>query len=71
MLGLDQNGSFLIWALAITIAVLAGYALYVRSRLLALRRRSAQAQSERNVSTAAPMPTTAQTASSANGPSAP
>jgi hypothetical protein len=71
MPGLDQNASFLIWALAITIVVLGGYALYLRSRLIALRKRAARDQSERKVSTAAPMPTTAHPASSANEPSAP
>ena len=66
MLGLDQNGSFLIWALVITVVVLGGYLLYLRSRLVALRRR---AQSDRNVKAAPPIATTAQAASSANGPS--
>jgi hypothetical protein len=71
MPGLDQNASFLIWALAITIVVLGGYALYLRSRLVALRKRARNSQSARNVSTAAPMPTTAHAANSANEPSAP
>jgi hypothetical protein len=68
MLGLDQYGSFLIAALVITVLVLGGYLLYVWSRLQALRRRAAD-QSDLKVSTAAPMPTTAHAASSANGPS--
>jgi hypothetical protein len=41
MLGLDQNGVYVLSALAITIVVLLGYALYLRSRLLGLRRRAA------------------------------
>ena len=71
MPNLDQNGSFLMWALVITIVCLGGYALYLRSRLVALRKRAGKNQSERNVSTAAPMPTTAHAANSANEPSAP
>jgi hypothetical protein len=69
MPGLDQYGSFLIAALVITVLVLGGYLLYVWSRLQALRRRVAADQSDSNVSTAAPIPTTAHAASSANGPS--
>jgi uncharacterized membrane protein YcjF (UPF0283 family) len=74
--GLDQNGAYVVWALAITIAVLAGYALYLWSRLSGLRKReAARAQADdysgRNVSAAAPIATTAQAASSANGPSTP
>ncbi len=75
MLGLDQYGGFLISALIVTAVVFAGYLLYLRSRLTALRRRGASSalddsQSARNVSAAAPMQTTAHAASSANGPSA-
>jgi hypothetical protein len=75
MLTLDQNGGYVLWAFAITVVVLVGYALYLRSRLLALRRRAAQAQNEdhsaRNVRAAAPMASTAQVASSAKGPTTP
>lgn len=76
MLGLDQNGGFLLSALVITVVVLVGYVLYLRSRLLGLRRRRSTAahlagHSERNVRAAAPMPTAAQVPSRANGPSAP
>ena len=75
MLGLDQNGVYVLSALGITIVVLGGYALYLRSRLLGLRRRRAAAvmddHSARNVAAAAPMPTTAQVASSAKGPTTP
>jgi hypothetical protein len=76
MLTLDQNGGYVLWAFAITVVVLAGYALYLRSRLLALRRRraatSAEAdQSARNVRAAAPMASTAHVASSAKGPTTP
>jgi hypothetical protein len=67
MLGLDQYGPFLISAFAITVLVLGGYGLYLWSRLNGVRRRG---HSGRNVSAAAPMPTTAQTNSSANEPSA-
>jgi CcmD family protein len=67
MLGLDQYAGFLLAAFAITVVVLGGYALYLRSRLNGLRR----SHSARNVSAAAPMPTTAQAASRANGPSTP
>jgi hypothetical protein len=70
MPGLDQYGSFLIAALVITVLVLGGYLLYVWSRLQALRRRAVD-QSDLKVSTAAPIPTTAHAASSANGPSTP
>jgi hypothetical protein len=68
MLGLDHNAPFLLSAFGITVLVLGGYGLYLRSRLLGLRRR-ASAHSGRNVATAAPKVTTAQAASSANGPS--
>ncbi len=43
MLGLDQNGVYLLSAMGITIVVLAGYGLYLRSRLVGLRRRAAAA----------------------------
>jgi CcmD family protein len=69
---LDNNGGYVFSALAITIVVLVGYALYLRSRLTGLRRRAsapAEDYSARNVRAAAPMPPTAHTASSANGPS--
>jgi hypothetical protein len=74
MLGFDQNGVFVLWALGITVAVLVGYALYLWSRLSGLRRHAASRSetedySGLNVSAAAPMATTAQTARSANGPS--
>ena len=68
MLGLDHYAPYLLSALGITVIVLGGYALYLRSRLLAARRR--EAYSGRNVSAAAPRVTTAQAASSANGPTA-
>lgn len=75
MLTLDQNGGYVLWAFAITVVVLAGYALYLRSRLLGLRRRAARAQDEdhsaRNVRAAAPMASTAHVASSAKGPTTP
>lgn len=89
MLGLDQNGVYVLSALGITIVVLLGYGLYLRSRLLGLRRRAAaeasagyggserlagadQAdQSARNVMAAAPMASTAHTASSAKEPTTP
>jgi hypothetical protein len=78
MLGLDHNGAYLLWALGITVVVLGTYGLYLRSRLLAVRRRAASLgdasgtrYSARNVTAAAPMVTTAQAASSANGPSTP
>ncbi len=64
-LGLDRNAPYLLSAFGITVVVLAMYALYLRSRLNALRRHSG-----RNVSAAAPMVTTAQPASSASGPKA-
>ena len=75
MLTLDQNGGYVLWAFAITVVVLAGYALYLRSRLLGLRRRAVRAQDEdhsaRNVRAAAPIANTAQVASSAKGPTTP
>jgi hypothetical protein len=71
VLGLDQYAPFLLSAFGITLVVLVGYVLYLRSRLGALRRRAAGDYSGRNVSAAAPRVTTAQAASSANGPSTP
>jgi hypothetical protein len=77
MLGLDHNAAYLLWALGITVVVLGAYGLYLRSRLMAVRRRAAsqvsvgQRYSARNVSAAAPMVTTAHAASSANGPTTP
>jgi hypothetical protein len=76
MLGLDHNAAYLLWALGVTVVVLGGYGLYLRSRLMALRRRAtlqsnAPSYSGRNVTAAAPMVTTAQAASSANGPRTP
>jgi hypothetical protein len=68
MLGLDQYAPYVLSAFGITVAVLGGYTLYLRSRLIGLRRRAGY--SGRNVTAAAPMVTTAQAASSANGPSA-
>jgi hypothetical protein len=72
VLGLDHYAAYLLSALGITMVVLAGYALYLRSRLTALRRRvrEGSSYSGRNVSAAAPRVTTAQAASSANGPNA-
>ena len=72
MLGLDQFGPFLVSAFGITVVMLAGYVLYLRSRLSGARRRSAAAgpYSGLNVNAAAPIATTAQPASSAKGPSA-
>jgi hypothetical protein len=55
MLGLDQNGVYLVSAFAITVAVLGGYTLYLWSRLRALRRRAEQAQ-EQAVQTAPEAP---------------
>lgn len=54
MLGLDQNGVYLVSAFAITVAVLGGYTLYLWSRLRALRRRAAQAQEQEQAVQAAP-----------------
>jgi hypothetical protein len=77
MFGLDHNGPFLLAALCITVVVLAGYGLYLRSRLVGARRRAVprdideSAYSGRNVAAAAPIVTTAQPASRANGPSTP
>jgi heme exporter protein D len=75
VLGLDHYALFLLSAFGITLIVLLGYALYLRSRLQGVRRRAAvlaaseDAYSARNVTAAAPRVTTAQAASSANGPS--
>ena len=77
MLGLDHNAAFLLSAFGITVIVLGVYAAYLRSRLVAARRRALSrdvgepAYSARNVAAAAPMVTTAHAASSANGPSTP
>jgi CcmD family protein len=43
MLGLDQNGGYLVAAFVITVVVLGAYTLYLRSRLGGLRRRAEQA----------------------------
>lgn len=72
MLGLDHYAPFLLSAFGITVLTLVGYALYVRSRLKAARHRAgldSSPYSGRKVSAAAPSVTTAQAASSANGPS--
>jgi hypothetical protein len=75
VLGLDHYAPFLLSAFGITLVVLVGYALYLRSRLQGLRRRATalakaeEAYSARNVTAAAPRAATAQAASSANGPS--
>jgi hypothetical protein len=76
MLGLDHNGAYLLSAFGITVIVLAAYGLYLRSRLLAARRRAVArnlddrpAYSGRKVAAAAPIVTTAHAASSAKGPS--
>jgi heme exporter protein D len=75
VLGLDHYAPFLLSALGITLVVLVGYLLYLRSRLQGVRRRAAalaaseQSYSARNVTAAAPRAATAQAASSANGPS--
>jgi CcmD family protein len=68
VLGLDHYAPFLLSAFGVTLVVLVGYVLYLRSRLAGLRRRRA-GYSARNVSAAAPSVTTAQPASSAKGPS--
>ena len=60
MLGLDHNAAYLLWALGITVVVLGAYGLYLRSRLLALRKRAPSqgslggGYSARNVSAATP-----------------
>jgi hypothetical protein len=81
VLGLDHYAPFLLSAFGITLVVLGGYALYLRSRLNGVRRRAAAdaapgaapgddaAYSARNVTAAAPRAATAQAASNANGPS--
>lgn len=69
MLGLDHYAPYLLSAFGITVLVLLGYGLYLRSRLQAMRRRLAGGYSARNVNAAAPRVTTAQPASSANEPS--
>jgi len=70
VLGLDHYAAYLLSAFGITVAVLGGYVLYLRSRLLGVRRKAAiEDHSARNVTAAAPRVTTAQAASSANGPS--
>jgi hypothetical protein len=68
VLGLDHYAPFVLSALGITVVVLGAYGLYLRSRLNALRR---PPQSARNVNAAAPIPSTAQPARSANGSSTP
>ena len=70
MLGLDHYAPYLLSAFGITLVVLVGYVLYLRSRIQAARRQRSS-YSARNVSAAAPRVTTAQPASSANGPSTP
>jgi hypothetical protein len=75
VLGLDHYAPFLLSAFGITLVVLVGYAMYLRSRLGGARRRAAamsasdEDYSARNVTAAAPSAATAQAASSANGPS--
>ncbi len=64
---LDHYAPFLLSAFGVTVAVLVAYVLYLRSRLIAAQRR----YSARNVKAAAPRVTTAQAASSANGPTTP
>lgn len=76
MLGLDHYAGYLFSAFGITVGVLGAYGLYLRSRLMAARRRvvtTAQPDdySGRNVAAAAPIVTTAQPANSASGPSTP
>jgi hypothetical protein len=77
---LDHYAPFLLSAFGITLIVLVGYVLYLRSRLQGARRRAAalaatveadDPYSARNVTAAAPRAATAQAASSANGPSSP
>lgn len=71
MLGLDHYAGYLLSAFGTTVVVLICYTLYLRSRLTGLRRRLAGDYSGRNVSAAPPRATTAQAASSANGPTTP
>ena len=69
---LDRYGPYLVAAFVVTVAVLVVYGWYLWSRLRGARQRSAalaQDYSARNVSAAPPIVTTAQPASSANGPS--
>ncbi len=66
---LDRYAPYLISAFGVTVVVLGVYGLYLWSRLQGARRRMAN-YSGRNVTTAAARATTAQPASSANGPSA-
>ena len=63
--------AFVLSAFCITVIVLGAYAAYLRSRLSGMRRRATSAadQSARNVTAAAPMATTAQTANSPSGSS--
>jgi len=68
MLGLDHNAPYLLSAFGITALVLLGYGLYLRSRLMGVRRLT-NSYSARNVAAAPPIATTAQPVSSANGPS--
>jgi CcmD family protein len=72
---MDHNAIYVIWAFGITWVTLGGYLLYLRSRLRALRSRARAPRdadhSERNVAAAAARPTTAQAASSVNGPRTP
>jgi hypothetical protein len=56
MLGLDQNGVYLVAAFVITVLVLGGYTLYVRSRLAAARRRKAHAEQDAVEQTASARP---------------
>jgi hypothetical protein len=76
MLGLDHYAGYLLSAFGVTVVVLGLYGLYLRSRLMALRRRAAHSgkpddYSGRNVTAAAPMVTTAHAASNASGPRTP
>ena len=70
MLGLDQNGGYVLSAFGITVVVLAGYALYLRSRLTALRRRRL-GQSESLSTTNETRPASHDVSSSSTGASAP
>ncbi len=77
MLGLDHYAGYLLSAFGVTVAVLGLYGLYLRSRLMAARRRAASRAGQpddysgRNVSAAAPMVTTAHAANSVSGPRTP
>ena len=69
---LDHYAPFLLSAFGVTVVVLVGYVLYLRSRLDGLRQRvRGDGYSARNVKAAAPIATTAQAVSSTRGPSAP